>query len=38
MLEPTQELITNTVSSFFEITDTEISLTRMKFRFKDSDF
>ena len=38
MIEPTQELITNAVSSFFEITDTEISLTKMKFRFKDSDF
>ena len=38
MMEPTQELIINTVSSFFEITHTEIHLTKMKFRFKDSDF
>ena len=38
MMEPTQEDIQKTVSSLFDITDLEISLTKLKFRFKDTDF
>ena len=38
MMEPTQEDIQKTVSSLFDITDLEISLTKIKFRFKDTDF
>jgi Zn-dependent protease len=38
MIEPTQEEIQNTVSSLFDISYTEISLTKMKFRFRNSDF
>ena len=38
MMEPTQEDIQKTVSSLFDITDSEISLTKIKFRFKDTDF
>ena len=38
MINPTQEEITNTVSSLFDITDIEISLTKMKFRFNNTDF
>ena len=38
MIEPTQEEIQNTVSSIFDISYTEISLTKMKFRFRNSDF
>ena len=38
MIEPTQEEIQNTGSSLFDISYTEISLTKMKFRFRDSDF
>ena len=37
-MEPTQEDIQKTVSSLFDITDSEISLTKIKFRFKDTDF
>ena len=38
MMEPTQEDIQKTVSSLFDITDSEISLTKIKFRFKDTNF
>ena len=38
MMEPTQEDIQKTVSSLFVITDSEISLTKIKFRFKDANF
>ena len=38
MMEITQEEIKDTVSSLFNITDTEISLTKMKFRFSNIDF
>ena len=38
MMEITQEEIKDTVSSLFNITDTKISLTKMKFRFSDIDF
>ena len=38
MIEPTQEEIQNTVSSLFDISYTEISLTKMKFRFRNTDF
>ena len=37
-MEPTQEEIQKTVSSLFDISKTEISLTKMKFRFRNSDF
>ena len=33
-MEPTQEEIQKTVSSLFDISKTEISLTKMKFRFR----
>ena len=38
MMEVTQEEIQKTVSSLFDITKTEISLTKMKFRFRNIDF
>ena len=38
MMEVTQEEIQKTVSSLFDITKTEISLTKMKFRFSNIDF
>ncbi|MEE2606020.1 MAG: site-2 protease family protein [Thermoproteota archaeon] len=38
MIEPTQEEIHSTVSSLFDISYTEISLTKMKFRFRNDDF
>ena len=38
MMELTQEEIKDTVSSLFDITDTEISLTKMKFHFRNIDF
>ena len=38
MVELTQEEIQSIVSSQFEITDTEISLTKMKFRFGNINF
>ena len=38
MMETTQEEIQKTVSSLFDITDSEIFLTKIKFRFKDTDF
>ena len=38
MMESTQEDIQKTVSSLFDITDLEISLTKIKFRFIDTDF
>ena len=37
-MEPTQEEIQKTVSSLFDISKTEISLTKMKFRFRNTDF
>ena len=37
-MEVTQEEIQKTVSSLFDITKTEISLTKMKFRFRNIDF
>ena len=38
MMESTQEEIQKTVSSLFDITDSEISLTKIKFHFKDTNF
>ena len=38
MIEPTQEEIQNTVSAIFDITETEISLTKIKFHFKNTNF
>ena len=38
MIEPTQEEIQKTVSSLFDITDAEISLTKIKFQFSDTNF
>ena len=38
MMEPTQEEIQKIVSSLFDITDCKISLTKIKFRFKDTNF
>jgi len=38
MIEPTQEEIQNTVSAIFDITKTEIYLTKIKFHFKNTNF
>ena len=38
MMEPTQEEIQKTVSTLFDITDIDISLTKMKFSFSNIDF
>ena len=38
MIEPTQEEVQNTVSAIFDITETEISLTKIKFHFKNTNF
>ena len=38
MMEPTQEEIQKTVSTLFDITDSEIYLTKIKFRFSDTNF
>ena len=37
-MEPTQEEIQKTVSTLFDITDSEIYLTKIKFRFSDTNF
>ena len=38
MMEPTQEVIRKVVSTYFEVSDVDISLSKMKFHFKDLDF
>ena len=38
MMEPTQADIQKTVSTLFDITDIDISLTKMKFSFSNIDF